>query len=153
MNIWDYFEEKYGFLPQDFITEDDIDEVEDKKDLKTLESVAMLRAFAEIMRDAPVPDDNDFEVVPEGMQRFLDAVEYFMELCAKCNGTMDKIELQPHKKCGYITAYLPSVDFDEREVKRFCKALEPCVGLDIGSQSNRTICISFTLRDVFREKV
>lgn len=153
MNLWDFFEEKYGFQPQDFIAEDDIDEAESMSDLKSLESVATLRAFAEIVRDAPAPDDNDFEIDPEGLQRFLDAVEFFMELCAKHNGTMDKIELQPHKKHGYITAYLPTIDFDEREVTGFCKALEPCVALDIGSRTDRTICVSFTLRDVFRDKV
>lgn len=152
MTIWEYFEEKYGFTPQDFITEDDIDEVEDEQDLESLQSIAALRAFAEIAKSEPVPSDEDFEVNPTQMKKFLDIVEYFLDLCAKRNGTMNKIQLVPHKKSGKITAFLPSVDFDEREIRKFCETLSPCFALDIGPQLDTSICVSLSVLDVFVKK-
>ena len=96
--------------------------------------------------------NSDYEVNPEQMQKLIDAYGYFMEIAAIYNGTVEPLKLEPKRINGGITAYFTVFHLAGENIKRFCEVVQGFSALSIDSLEDGTVCLSFTVPKVFREK-
>lgn len=94
----------------------------------------------------------DYEADPEQMQKLIDAYGFFMEIAASCNGTVNPLKLVPKEVNGGITAYFTVFHLYGDNLKRFYDVMQCFSAMSIDSLADGTVCLSFTVPNVFRHK-
>lgn len=95
--------------------------------------------------------NEDYEENPEQMNKLRTIVDCFLDLSADLDGEIEPIRLIPKEVHGGITATFTLVYLDGDSVKHFCEALSACSAITMEA-TDRGVCISCTIADVFRPR-
>jgi len=99
--------------------------------------------------------DADYEVDEKQMGKLIDAYEFLdkhVKRCEQGTARIEEIELSPKETSGGITAYFSVFYLFDDDLTEFAKILGDSVGLSIEPTLNDTVCISFTIPNIFRHK-
>ena len=92
----------------------------------------------------------DYVVDQCQMQKLTEAYEFFCEIAADCDGSIEPLKLEPKRENGDITVYCTLLYLDGENLKKFGKLVGDMGAISIDSMSSGDICLSFTIPGVFR---
>ena len=94
----------------------------------------------------------DYEADPVQMQKLIDAYGFFAEMALSCGGKVNPVKIVPKEICSGITAYFTVFYLNGDNIRRFCEVVQGFSALSIDSLTDGTVCLSFTVPNVFRHK-
>lgn len=96
--------------------------------------------------------DDDYVVCRTQLDKFVEVMNFFIDMAEKCNGKVQPINLTPKEEVGGITATFLVFDLFGDDVKRFSQILSYCSAVTIDATTKGEVCISLTVSQVFVHK-
>lgn len=96
-------------------------------------------------------NDDDYVVNKPQMDKFVEVLEFFMNVAQKNNGKVDPVELSPKEEHGGITATFRIFDIYGDDIQKFCRAMSYASAIGIYDVKDG-VCISVTIPNVFVKK-
>lgn len=96
-------------------------------------------------------NDDDYVVNQPQMDKFVEVLEFFMDVAQKNNGRVEPVDLTPKEEHGGLTATFRIFDIYGDEIQKFCRAMShtSAIGID---ELEDGFCISVTIPNVFVKK-
>lgn len=96
--------------------------------------------------------DEDYKINPEQWEKFLNVLEFFVDLAEKNGGTAEEPVLQPKFEHGGVTAYFTVLDIHENDIPALCEALLQTNAITIDATTDGRVCISVSVPHIFVRK-
>lgn len=96
--------------------------------------------------------DNDYVVCRSQLDKFVEVLNFFIDMAEKSNGHVEPVELTPKEEVGGITAKFLVFDLYGDDVQRFSQILSYCSAVTIDADLESRVCISLTVSQVFVHK-
>ena len=97
-------------------------------------------------------ENADYEKCDEQMKKLSEAYQFFSDIAEEQNGRVDPLRIVPKEEhCG-VTAYFTLFYLNGDELQRFSKIVGDMSAISIDSLTDGTVCISFTIPNVFKKK-
>ena len=96
--------------------------------------------------------DDDYVVCRQQLDKFVEVLNFFIDMAEKSNGEVEPIELTPKEEVGGITATFLVFDLYGDDVQRFSKVISNCSAVTIDATADSRVCISVTVSQVFVHK-
>ena len=97
--------------------------------------------------------DDDFEVVPEQMEKLKELVEIFRALVKENHGKIEDISIKATEIPNGVTAAFDVLYLGSRTIPEFCRALQMCSAATIDATLDGVVHVSCTIPDVYRLKM
>ena len=97
-------------------------------------------------------NDNDYVVNDEHFQHLLDIIEFFADICGKCDGSYEPCELSPKRRSGGVTARFYVLSLNGENIERFCELMKYTSAISIDAETDGKVCFSVTVPNVFVKK-
>ena len=97
-------------------------------------------------------NNEDYEVNPVQMNKFLDAVSYFSKKAEENDDTIDPIRCEPKEEHGGLTAHFIVFDSYGEDLQEFSRIMSYCSALSIDVTTNNKCCISITIPNIYVER-
>lgn len=120
---------------------------------KEIESNKLLAdAFKLYESELDKQDNADYFIVKDQMKNVIHAYKFFDKITKQNNGKVERFEIIPKEINAGITAYGNLFYFDSDEIHELTNILNHASALSIDATSNGTVCISFTIPNVYQHK-
>lgn len=96
--------------------------------------------------------DDDYVVNQPQMEKFVDVVEFFMEMANKNDGELQPLKLSPKRENAGVTATFILFDVYGDDIAKFSDCIRKVSAFSINPTINEKVCISVTVPEVFRPK-
>ena len=124
-----------------------------QEDLEDYDTLDFLYPYYKLyLEELNSRSDHDYEINQIQMNKLLDAYAFFELVCKKSNGSLESLELIPHIVNGGITAYFTVFYLDKDDLIEFSQIVQNMGALSIDSLIDGTVCISFTVPNVYYKK-
>ena len=97
--------------------------------------------------------NEDFEVNPEQMDKFLELLHFFRnKVDSDFDEGIEPFHLEAKEEHGGFSASFCVFDLRGKEITEFARLISYCSAVSIDATSDSQVCISLTVPDVFRER-
>jgi len=94
----------------------------------------------------------DYEIDRDQMKKLIKAYSFMTDFAAKNDGRVDELKYEPtHESCG-ITGYFALFFLYGDDLQAFNEIMGDIVSISIDALLDGTVCVSFTIPNVFRRK-
>lgn len=92
--------------------------------------------------------DDDYVVNKPQMDKFIEMLEFFINIVYKNKGYVEPIKLLPKAEHGGVTASFIVLDIYGDDIQKYCKIMSYASAITIDGTENG-ICISATIPEIF----
>lgn len=103
-------------------------------------------------RELASRSNRDYEVNQEQMDKFTEAYNFFVNTANKCNGDIAEVSLKPKEIHGGLTCEFTVFHLFGDQLREFSEVVKDMSALSIDAKTDGTVCISFTVPNVFKRK-
>lgn len=97
-------------------------------------------------------DNNDYVVNKEQAEKFIDVLNFFMELASDCDGRITHLSFEPREEHASLTAEFTVFDVWSKHLQRYREILEHVSALTVDANLSGKVEVSLTVPNVYVHK-